>query len=73
MMHDSRKLFEEAMKLPPEARAALAGTLIESLEESLDDDALVQWEQEIQKRMQEIDQGKVRPMPWSEARRIIAG
>jgi len=72
-MHDSRKLFEEAMKLPPEARAALAGTLIESLEESLDDDALVQWEQEIQKRMQEIDQGKVRPMPWSEARRIIAG
>ena len=73
MVPDSRKLLEEALRLPPEARAALAGTLIESLDEHLDEDSLNQWEQEIAKRLRDLDQGSVRPIPWSEARRIISG
>jgi hypothetical protein len=33
MKRDAAKILEEALKLPVEARAALAGSLIESLDE----------------------------------------
>ena len=62
-----------ALKLPPEARAAIAGTLIESLDEALDEDALTAWESEIAKRVQALDDGAVKPISWSEARRTIVG
>ena len=73
MTPDTRKLIDEALKLPPEARAALAGSLIESLDETVDKDATAAWEAEIAERVRELDDGSVKPIPWSEARRIIAG
>ena len=73
MTPDTRRLIDEALKLPPEARAALAGTLIESLDEAVDEDAAAAWEVEIAARVRELDARSVRPIPWSEARRIIAG
>ncbi len=71
MTPETRKLIEEALKLPPEARAALAGSLIESLDESLDADAAAAWEAEIAERVGQLDDGSVKPIPWSHARRII--
>jgi putative addiction module component (TIGR02574 family) len=56
-----------------EARAALAGRLIESLDESVDEDAEVEWDKEIARRTDDLDRGKVKPVPWSVARRQIAG
>lgn len=74
MTPEADKLFQEALRLPPEARAALAGSLIESLEETVDPDAEEAWAAEIQRRARELASGEVRPIPWSEARRrIIAG
>jgi putative addiction module component (TIGR02574 family) len=73
MIPDTRKLIDEALKLPPEARAALAGTLIESLDEAVDEDAAAAWEAEIAARVRELDAKSVKPIPWKEARRIIAG
>jgi putative addiction module component (TIGR02574 family) len=70
---DSRKLIDEAIKLPPEARAALAGALIESLDEAVDEDAAAAWEAELAARVRELDAKSVKPIPWREARRIIAG
>jgi len=67
------EILKEALKLPPEARAALAGTLIDSLEESMDRDAEAAWEVEIGLRLKEIDQGKVKLIPWAEARAKITG
>jgi putative addiction module component (TIGR02574 family) len=67
------EILKEAMKLPPEGRAALAGSLIKSLEESVDRDAEAVWEAEIDFRLKEIDQGKVNLIPWAEARARIAG
>lgn len=69
----TRKLIEQALKLPPEARAALAGSLLESLDDTVDEDATEAWETEIARRVNELDDGSVKPIPWSEARRIIAG
>jgi putative addiction module component (TIGR02574 family) len=68
----SKKLLEAALELPPAEREALAGRLFDSLEES-DPDAEAAWQTEIEKRIEELDQGKVKPLKWSQARRIIFG
>ena len=61
------------MKLPPETRAALAGSLLESLDDSIDPSAEAKWEKEIAGRVQELDQSQVKPIPWHQARRMIVG
>lgn len=73
MKSDLSEILKEAMQLPPEARAALATSLLESLDDTLDADAESAWEAEIAKRVKELDLGISTPVPWSEARRIIAG
>jgi putative addiction module component (TIGR02574 family) len=71
MKQDFTGILKEALKLPAEARAALAGTLFESLDESIDPDAESAWEAEIVLRLKEIDERKVRLLPWAEARAKI--
>ena len=74
MGKDPQQLLEEALELPPEARAALAGELIDSLEgDVVDDDVEAQWSKEIRRRLQEVDSGAVKAVPWSEARQRILG
>jgi len=72
-MHgDIRDLVDAALKLPPEARGALASRLIDSLQgDEIDADAELAWEAEIARRLEELDSGKVKAIPWSEARRQI--
>jgi hypothetical protein len=65
------KLLEEALKLSPEARAALAVSLLDSLEEPFDPDVEALWEFEITQRVREVALGTARMIPWSEARRVI--
>jgi putative addiction module component (TIGR02574 family) len=73
MSPETEKLLAAALRLPPEARAALAGMLIDSLDQPVDPEAEVEWDEEIARRLREIDDGIVRPVPWSEARRTILG
>jgi putative addiction module component (TIGR02574 family) len=73
MKPDPAKLLEEALKLSPEARAALAAFLLESLDNGVDEDVEAAWAAEIAKRIQELDSGAVEPVPWAEARRAILG
>jgi putative addiction module component (TIGR02574 family) len=73
MTPDPAKLLQEALRLSPEARAALAVSLLESLEEDVDESAEAAWADEIAKRLHELDSGAVTPVPWSEARRLILG
>ena len=67
------EILQEALKLPPEARAALVNSLLESLDDAVDEDAEREWDIEIARRMQEIDEGRAHLVPWSEARRRIIG
>ena len=72
MAKNRQQLFEEALRLPPEARAALAGELIDSLDaDDVDEDAEAEWSVEIRRRLDEVDSGAVKAVPWSEARRRI--
>jgi putative addiction module component (TIGR02574 family) len=73
MKQNIAEILKEALKLPPEARATLAGTLLDSLDENVDRDAESAWEAEIVMRLKEIDEGKVNLIPWAEARVRIAG
>ena len=73
MKQNITEILKEALKLPPEARAALAGTLLDSLDETVDRDAESAWEVEIVMRLKEIDEGKINLIPWAEARARIAG
>ena len=67
------KLLEEALKLPPEARAAMAGSLLDSLDVTVDTDAEGQWEQEIARRLRDLDTSPNRVVSWSDACRKILG
>ena len=73
MKENIADILKQALRLPPEARAALAGSLLDSLDEPLDLDAESAWEAEIAARIREIDKGKVILIPWAEARARIAG
>jgi len=71
MEREVSEILEKALTLPTEARAALANSLLDSLDESVDLTTEEEWNEEIARRLQEIDSGKVKPVPWQEARRQI--
>lgn len=72
MTEEVSELLKKALALPSEARAALAGSLLESLDDTVDPSVEEAWSQEIARRIEELDSGKVKPIPWAEARRQIA-
>ena len=73
MKQDPDDLLKEALKIPPEARAALAGSLLDSLDQEVDEEAEAAWQVEIERRLRELDSGTVKPIPWSQARLRISG
>jgi putative addiction module component (TIGR02574 family) len=72
-MTDVEDVLVAALRLPPEARAAVAAELIESLDgvEEAPEDVEAAWSEEIRQRLADVDAGLVTPIPWPEARRRI--
>ena len=68
MSPETDELLQKAMSLPLEDRAELASSLTDSLDETVDEDAEVAW-QEVVRRMDEIRSGKVKTIPWREVQR----
>jgi putative addiction module component (TIGR02574 family) len=66
-----QKVLEEALALPPEERADLAATLIDSLDDREDEGVEQAWAEEIERRIKEVESGQVKMIPWSEARRRL--
>jgi putative addiction module component (TIGR02574 family) len=69
----AREILAEALRLPDRERAEPAAELIASLDPQADSGAARAWEEEIARRLAELDSGKVAPVPWSAARREILG
>jgi hypothetical protein len=63
MQKDAGEILRDALSLPAEARAALAGSLLESLDTEVDENAEELWRAEIRKRMADMDSGSVRKIP----------
>ena len=72
MNREVSELLEKALSLPPEARSALAGFLLDSLDDTVEASAEEEWNREIARRIEELDSGKVKAIPWAEARRQIS-
>jgi len=70
MTHEADELLKKALALSPGERAELAGSLIESLDEA-DDGVTEAWNEEIARRIEELDTGKVKTIPWDEVRRKV--
>ena len=68
-----QQLLSQAMQLPSPERGRLAAMLIDSLETEVDDDADQAWADEIQRRIDDINTGRVKLIPWSEVRRRMRG
>jgi putative addiction module component (TIGR02574 family) len=68
MMEEAQKLLKEALALPDKKRADQAGDLIESLDDTVDENAEAAWQEEIVRRLEEVRSGKVKTTPWNDVR-----
>lgn len=68
MGRDLRQLFREAIELPENDRATLAGLLIESIEGPPDPAVEDEWSAEAERRWREIEAGDVTTISWEEVR-----
>lgn len=67
----AEKLAEQVLALPQDDRADLAHRLIASLDETVDPDAETEWNEVIDRRSREIEEGKVDCHPIEETIREI--
>ncbi|MCB0324720.1 MAG: addiction module protein [Bdellovibrionales bacterium] len=71
MSTDLEKLYQNLLTLSDKDRAEMAASLIDSLDSVRDADVEAAWENEIERRLLEIDQGTVKMISWPDARRMI--
>ncbi len=71
MTQEAAELLKKALSLPVSERADLAGSLIESLDDTQDESVEAAWDEEVARRMADIDSGGVKPVSVEEARRRL--
>jgi putative addiction module component (TIGR02574 family) len=64
MTHDTQELLRKALTLPDKERAELAGNLIASLDAVQDPDVDAAWQEEIARRLHEVESGEVKTVSW---------
>lgn len=69
MTAKAQRLLQEALALSPKARGDLAASLIDSLDKAADPDAEQAWAVEIDRRLDALDSGKAKTVPWSQVER----
>jgi putative addiction module component (TIGR02574 family) len=68
MSRDAQTVLQEALNLPDEERAQIAGALLESLEPTPEAEVETAWRQEVAARVARLESGKVEMTPWGEIR-----
>lgn len=66
MTQETHELLQKALALPEKERAELAGNLISSLDATVDEDVDAAWQQEVVRRLHEVQSGKVETVSWEE-------
>ena len=72
MTRQASELLQKALSLSEEERAELAGSLIESLDATVDEAVEAAWNQEIARRIEDLHSGKAKTIPWKEVRSRIS-
>lgn len=62
------ELLQHALQLPEDDRLALATELLESVEGPENPEWAAAWAAELDRREREIDEGRVKPVPWAEVK-----
>ncbi|MFT4099425.1 MAG: addiction module protein [Burkholderiaceae bacterium] len=66
-------LLDTVLALPPDERSELVIALLDSLEDDDPQSITDAWRDEIRRRKEDIEAGRVRLVPWTEARdRLLA-
>ena len=65
---EAQELLKKALALPDDERAELAGSLLDSLDTTVDDDADAAWQKEIARRLDEVQSGRVKTVSWNQVR-----
>jgi len=73
MSRNFETLFREATQLPDCDRATLAGLLIETLDPAAEPDVGAAWSEEIGRRVEQVDNGTVKTIPWNDVRDELFG
>lgn len=71
MSHAGQKVLSEIRQLPEGERTEIIGMLIEEFDYWIDHDVEQAWDQEIKKRLDEIDSGNVEMIPWEKVQADI--
>ncbi len=71
MTQKSQVVLEEALKLTAHERAEVAEQLIASLDDEPDPNVEQAWQEEVQQRLQQIERGEVKTIPWEEVQRRL--
>ena len=70
MSPETSDLLKRALALPVEERAALANTLLDSLE-ATDESVQQAWDEEVARRMEDLKAGRTVTVPWEELHRQL--
>ena len=62
------ELFREAIELPESERTQLAGLLLETIDGEPDEAIEDAWDEEVERRVRQLDAGEVKTIPWEEVR-----
>jgi putative addiction module component (TIGR02574 family) len=64
-------LKKEVLKLPAEERIRLAEDVLESVDDFASDEIRAAWDEEIARRIGELESGKVKPIPASDVHNSV--
>jgi len=71
MPGSSDSILDQALKLPVHERAEVAEQLIQSLDTTPEMDVESAWQEEIQRRLTELDKGVAKTLSWEEVKRRL--
>jgi putative addiction module component (TIGR02574 family) len=71
MTEQAREVLHKALSLPEDDRTALVRSLIESLDGATEEGVEHAWDQEIARRIEELDSDKAKTVAWEEIRQRV--
>jgi putative addiction module component (TIGR02574 family) len=66
---EAGELLKHALTLSDRERAELASHLIDSLDPTVEPDAELAWQEGIARRLEEVESGRVKTIPWDKVQR----
>jgi putative addiction module component (TIGR02574 family) len=72
MSISAEALLDSALKLPSEDRARIAAELIASLDGIPEAGVEAAWDAEVERRIEQVDQGKVQLLDWNAVKAEVA-